>query len=81
MSEDNDMILKSIIIKEHSPLRDSAGAQSRRREGEGCMLVGFEDENGRIGLPRAEHTIRLDDLLWIVGEKAAIKKLSNDNID
>ena len=81
MIEDNDMILKSIIIKEHSPLRDKTVAQSRLREDYGCMLVGFEDENGQIGLPRAEHTIRLDDLLWIVGEKAAIKKLSNDNID
>ncbi|MGN1214296.1 MAG: TrkA C-terminal domain-containing protein, partial [Bacteroidaceae bacterium] len=56
-------------------------AQSRLREDYDCMLVGFEDENGQIGLPRAEHIIRRDDLLWIVGEKAAIKRLSNDNID
>ncbi len=77
MVDDNDMVLRSITINASSPLCDKSVRQSRLREDYGCMLVGFEDESGQIGLTNADRIILESDRIWIVGEKVAIRKLLN----
>lgn len=74
-ADENDLVLRSITIEADSPLCNKAVRESRLREDYDCMLVGFEDENGQIGLPVASRVILAGDLLWIVGERVAIRRL------
>ena len=39
-------------------------------------MIGFENDDGQIGLPEADRVIEEGDTLWIVGEKVAIKALN-----
>jgi monovalent cation:H+ antiporter-2, CPA2 family len=78
---DDDLVLRSIAVAADSPLRDKAVCQSRLREDYGCMLVGFEEANGHIGLPKAQRIIKEGDSIWIVGEKTAIHRLLTEGSD
>lgn len=79
MVEENDLILRSIDITPQSPLCNKTVRQSRLREDYECMLVGFEEENGQIGLPEADRQILDGERIWIVGEKISIRKLLNQD--
>ncbi len=76
---DDDMVLRGIAIGPDSTLCDKAVCQSRLREDYGCMLVGFEEADGQIGLPDAQRIIRKDDRLWLVGEKSSIHRLLTES--
>ena len=75
MAESNDMVLRSITISPDSPLCNKAVHQSRMREDYEVMLIGFEEDNGQIGLPQANRIIAPNDRIWVVGEKVSIHKL------
>ncbi len=76
---DDDLVLRSITVAPDSALCNKAVCQSRMREDYECMLIGFEETNGQIGLPQAQRIIRESDHLWVVGEKAAIHRLLTES--
>jgi len=78
MAEENDMSLRSIDIVAGSPLCNKSVRESRLREDYDCMLVGFEEANGQIGLPEADRVILEGDRVWVVGEKVSIHKLVSE---
>lgn len=70
-----EMQLRQYIIGKDSgfvgeKLRDS-GIRSRFH----CMIVGFEGEEGVLEKPDANRVFRSGDILWVVGEKDALKAL------
>lgn len=79
LADDNDLILRSITVGTGSTLCNKTVCQSRLREDYECMLIGFEEDNGQIGLPQAQRIIMPDDRLWVVGEKGAIHRLVQSN--
>lgn len=79
LADDNDLILRSITVGTGSTLCNKTVCQSRLREDYECMLIGFEEDNGQIGLPQAQRIIMPDDRLWVVGEKVAIHRLVQSN--
>lgn len=79
LADDNDLILRSITVGTDSTLCNKTVCQSRLRENYECMLIGFEEDNGQIGLPQAQRIIMPDDRLWVVGEKVAIHRLVQSN--
>lgn len=79
MAEDNDLVLRSITVSAESPLCNKAVSQSRLREDYECMLIGFEEDNGQIGLPKAQRIIMPNDRIWVVGEKSSIHRLFADS--
>lgn len=79
LADDNDLVLRSITVGTDSTLCNKTVCQSRLREDYECMLIGFEEDNGQIGLPQAQRIIMPDDRLWVVGEKVAIHRLVQSN--
>lgn len=74
-ADELDLVLRNIIVGKESFLCGKSVRNCRLREDYGCMLVGFEDESGQIGLPEANRIIEEGETLWIVGEKADILKM------
>ena len=73
--DEHDLVLRSLTVDESSFLCGKTVRHSRLREDYGCMLVGFENDTGQIGLPEADRLIEEGDTLWIVGEKMAIRNI------
>lgn len=70
--DDNEMVLRSLTIRPDSVLCNKTVRNSRLREDYGCMLVGFQEDDGLITLPDPDRLITDGDILWIVGERKAI---------
>lgn len=71
-ADEMDLVLRNIVVDKGSFLCGKSVRHCRLREDYGCMLVGFEDENGQIGLPEANRIIEEGETLWLVGEKSDI---------
>lgn len=75
-TDQGELVLTSVRISEGSFLCGKAVKDSRLREDYECMLIGFEDDGGNIILPVADRVIHSGDTLWLVGEKASLRRLS-----
>lgn len=75
-TDQGELVLTSVRISEGSFLCGKAVKDSRLREDYECMLIGFEDVGGNIILPVADRVIHSGDTLWLVGEKASLRRLS-----
>lgn len=75
-TDQGELVLTSVRISEGSFLCGKAVRDSRLREDYECMLIGFEDDGGNIILPVADRVIHSGDTLWLVGEKASLRRLS-----
>ena len=69
------MILRSLTIQSSSPFVGKSVRESGLRERYQCMLIGFEDSKGQLILPTATRIFHQDDVIWIVGERASLKRL------
>ncbi len=77
--EDKEMILRSLPVTDDSLFCNKLVSESGIREQYQCMLAGFQDKGAEyLTLPRASRIIRSGDILWIVGERAAINILWQD---
>ena len=74
-ADEHDLVLRSIVVGKDSFLCNKKVRHCRLREDHDCMLVGFENDDGQIGLPEADRVIEEGNTLWIVGEKVAIRAL------
>lgn len=75
-SDQSDLVLTSLTVSGGSFLCGKAVKESRLREDYECMLIGFEGDGGSIVLPDANRVIHAGDTLWMVGEKASLRRLS-----
>ena len=71
------LMLRRIIIDEHSPLCNRTLSESGLRDRYHCMLVGFEAADGTLDFPTANHSILHHDTIWVVGEEGALSMLRN----
>lgn len=76
--EKHEMVLKCISISPASPICGMTVADSGIRERYRCMIVGFEEGNEVLGLPSPSRRFRDGDLVWLVGEKASLRRLIAD---
>ena len=76
-TDDHEMLLRSLTIDATLPFCNKTVRESRLREDYQCMLVGFEDGEEHLGLPRADRLIREGDVIWIVGERASLQSLTS----
>lgn len=78
-TDEHEMILRSLTIDSNSPFCGKTVSQSGLREQYQCMLVGFEDGDEHLGLPKASRVFQDGDVVWIVGERASLLKLTGKN--
>lgn len=73
--QDHEMQLKQYLISDKSGFIGEKLKNSGIRNRYHCMIVGFEGEDGLLEEPDAERVFRVGDILWVVGEKDALKQL------
>ena len=74
--EDREMTLQYLVITADSPFCGKTVKESGIRDFYHCMIVGFEEGKEALGLPQANRKFNQDDIVWIVGEKQALKLLN-----
>lgn len=72
---DHTLRLRRLVVSTDSPLINCSIAESGIREQFGCILIGFEEDDGNICVAEARRIIHPNDILWIVGEIPRLKKL------
>lgn len=70
------LVLRRLRIAEDSPLCGRTLSESGLRERFHCMLVGFETDDGTLDLPNAGRRLLHRDLIWLVGERQALRELA-----
>lgn len=70
-----DMVMRKLYIGPDSPFLGKTIKNSDIRDRYHCMVVGWEATDGALERPDPERTFVRGDLVWIVGEKEALKHL------
>ncbi len=73
-----DISLQKILVDEHTRLKGKNIRNSGLRERTNGLVVGIERNNNRILNPDSTTELEWGDILWIVGDKKKINKLSQD---
>ena len=72
---DHSLRLLRLRVSRRSPLVGTTVAESGIRDTYDCMLIGFEDAAGNIEVSEASRTIVSGQVLWVVGERPALRRL------
>lgn len=72
----DDIILQKIVVDEHNKLKGLTIRNSHIRERTNGLVVGIERNKERILNPDSNGTFEWGDIVWIVGERKKIQKLS-----
>lgn len=72
---ERDMQLRQYMIAEDSVFIGEKLKDSGIRNRYHCMIVGFEGKDGVLEKPDVDRVFRAGDILWVVGEKEALKEL------
>ena len=70
------MELETIIVDEHNRLKGKTIRESGIREETDGLVVGIERGGDRILNPSSQTILEWGDILWIVGNRRKIRKLS-----
>lgn len=82
LDPDKEMILRSLSVSPNSIFLNMRVSECGLRENYQCMLAGFQDkDNSQLSLPHASRVIRENDILWIVGERAALNILLSKELE
>ena len=73
--EEKEIILRCLEISDTSPFLGKTVRESGIRDKFHCMLVGFDEGEEQMEVPRAERIFSKGDLVWVVGEREAVKRL------
>ena len=73
---DHTMVLRRFVVRPDSPFCGKTLAESGISQQFDCMVVGFEDEEGHIATANAQQVIARHDIIWLVGEKHDIERIS-----
>ena len=74
-----DVILQQIVVNEHNQLKGLTIRDSGIRELTNGLIVGIERKQERILNPGSDTIFDWGDIVWIVGERSKIQKLTVSN--
>nr|WP_262911801.1 cation:proton antiporter [Leyella stercorea] len=77
--EKREMRLSQIVIDNHSPFVGKTLPETGLRSEFNCMVVGREEGKENLSMVGPAYKFRLGDILWIVGEDDALKRLQEAN--
>lgn len=78
IQEDNrEVSLQSFTIDEKFPFLGQSLKESNIGRKHNCKIIGIERESGSFMNPNPSIVFKLNDLVWVVGEKEILKKLWN----
>lgn len=73
------LTLRRLRLSAGSPLCGLTLAESGLRERHHCMLVGIETADGTLDRPSATRRLLERDLIWLVGEEKALRRLADNH--
>ena len=74
-SSDKEMVLRQIAVTADSPLVGTSVLFSGIRKDDRCMVVGIDRGEEDLLKPVPELVFQVDDVVWVVGEDAQIRRL------
>ena len=74
-SLENTIVLRSIVIKEQSPLLGKTIRESGMREQHRCLVVGLERGDDSYASPSVNEVFQKGDVVWIVGKEEDVHLL------
>lgn len=77
--EKREMRLSQIVIDNHSPFVGKTLPETGLRSEFNCMVVGREEGKENLSMVGPAYKFRLGDILWIVGEDEALKRVQEAN--
>ena len=77
--EKREMRLSQIVIDNHSPFVGKTLPETGLRSEFNCMVVGREEGKENLSMIGPAYKFRLGDILWIVGEDEALRRLQDAN--
>lgn len=77
--EKREMRLSQIVIDNHSPFVGKTLPETGLRSEFNCMVVGREEGKENLSMVGPTYKFRLGDILWIVGEEDALKRVQEAN--
>ena len=77
--EKREMRLSQIVIDNHSPFVGKTLPETGLRSEFNCMVVGREEGKENLSMVGPIYKFRLGDILWIVGEDDALKRVQEAN--
>ena len=77
--EKREMRLSQIVIDNHSPFVGKTLPETGLRSKFNCMVVGREEGKENLSMVGPAYKFRLGDILWIVGEDDALKRVLEAN--
>lgn len=77
--EKREMRLSQIVIDNHSPFVGKTLPETGLRSEFNCMVVGREEGKENLSMVGPAYKFRLGDILWIVGEEDALKRVQEAN--
>lgn len=78
--EKREMRLSQIVIDNHSPFAGKTLPETGLRSEFNCMVVGREEGKENLSMVGPAYKFRLGDILWIVGEDDALKRVQEANL-
>lgn len=77
--EKREMRFSQIVIDNHSPFVGKTLPETGLRSEFNCMVVGREEGKENLSMVGPAYKFRLGDILWIVGEDDALKRVQEAN--
>ena len=77
--EKREMKLRQLVISGKSEFCDKTLGESGIRDKYDCMVVGLEEGLESLTKISPSYTFQKGDIIWIVGEEAALQKIMNKN--
>ena len=77
--EKREMRLSQIVIDNHSPFVGKTLPETGLRSEFNCMVVGREEGKENLSMVGPAYKFRLGDILWMVGEDDALKRVQEAN--
>jgi CPA2 family monovalent cation:H+ antiporter-2 len=77
--EDREMKLQKLILTSQCPFIGKTLKESGIRNQFNCMVVGIEEGQANLTMINPLHVFRKGDIIWVVGEKASLRQLSQAN--
>jgi CPA2 family monovalent cation:H+ antiporter-2 len=75
VQEPTDVVLEQILLEEGSKLIGETIRSSQIRDKYHCMVIGIERGHSSKMNPESTEDLRLNDIVWLVGEKLKIIEL------